>query len=233
MRGRTWWKTLLAVTVLLHVAIAATAADSAGQQESDHTSGKQVEQVIVVFKTHFDIGYTELAREVVERYRTTMIDKALDVCDATRELPPQHRFVWTLSGWPMTQILWPGQTAERRARIIQAIRDGRLVWHALPGTTHTESMDLEDIVRGLGFSTRLSRALDLPLPRDAKMTDVPSHCWILPTILKRAGVDFLHLGCQPSQYRSRRSQAFLVGRSGWFAAAYDVLDHLRQRPEAA
>ena len=35
----------------------------------------------------------------------------------------------------------------------------------------------------------------MPLPRDAKMTDVPSHTWILPTILKRAGVDFLHIGC--------------------------------------
>jgi len=33
------------------------------------------------------------------------------------------------------------------------------------------------------------------LPRDAKMTDVPSHCWALPTILAHAGVEFLHLGC--------------------------------------
>ena len=27
------------------------------------------------------------------------------------------------------------------------------------------------------------------------MTDVPSHTWIVPTVLKHAGVDFLHLGC--------------------------------------
>ena len=27
------------------------------------------------------------------------------------------------------------------------------------------------------------------------MTDVPCHSWILPTLLKHAGVDFLHLGC--------------------------------------
>jgi hypothetical protein len=154
-----------------------------------------VEQVIVVFKTHFDIGYTQLAREVVERYRTSMIDKALDVCDRTANLPPEHRFVWTLSGWPMTQILWPGQTPERRKRIEKAIREGRLVWHALAGTTHTESMGMEDLVRSLGFSSRLARRFGQPLPRDAKMTDVPCHTWLLPTVLKRAGVDFLHLGC--------------------------------------
>ncbi len=154
-----------------------------------------VEQVVVVFKTHFDIGYTQLAREVVERYRTSMIDKALDVCDHTQKLPPEDRFVWTLSGWPMTQILWPGQTPQRRARIEKAIREGRLVWHALGATTHTESLGLEDLVRSLEFSSRLSRQFGQPLPRDAKMTDVPCHTWLVPTVLRRAGVDFLHLGC--------------------------------------
>jgi hypothetical protein len=137
-------------------------------------AGAAVEEVVVVFKTHFDIGYTDLARNVVAKYRTTMIDNALAVCDDAKSMPPEHRFVWTLSGWPMAQVLWPGQTPERRGRIEEAIRDGRLVWHALPATLHTESLDLEDLVRGLGFSSRLSRRFGMPLPRDAKMTEVPA-----------------------------------------------------------
>src|SRR5690606_27401634 len=56
-------------------------------------------------------------------------------------------------------------------------------------------LDLEDIVRGMQFSSDLARVYGQPLPRDAKMTDVPSHCWVLPTILAHAGVEFLHLGC--------------------------------------
>ena len=159
------------------------------------TDSAQLEQMILVFKTHFDIGYTGLASEVVERYQTSMIDKALDICDQAAEFPQEHRFAWTVPGWPMSKILWPGQTPERRSRLDRAVTEGRLVWHALPGTTHTESLDLEDLVRGMGFSSRLSRQYDEPLARDAKMTDVPSHSWILPTILKHAGVDFLHLGC--------------------------------------
>ncbi|MHC4401684.1 MAG: glycoside hydrolase family 38 N-terminal domain-containing protein [Planctomycetota bacterium] len=155
----------------------------------------KLNEVIVVFKTHFDLGYTELAREVVDRYRTSMIDNALAVCDAGGRLPREHRFVWTIPGWPMGQMLWSGQTARRRARIEQAIRDGRLVWHALPGTTHTESLELEDLVRAVGFSSRLSRQFGQPLARDAKMTDVPSHTWVLPTLLRHAGVEFLHVGC--------------------------------------
>ena len=84
-----------------------------------------VREVVVAFKTHFDIGYTQLAREVVDRYRTTMIDKALEVCDAAAALPPEQRFVWTLPGWPMEQMLWPGQTPERRRRIDKAVADAR------------------------------------------------------------------------------------------------------------
>ncbi len=187
----TWWLGLC-LTVLLESIVSPNCSWGG---ETSAAKKSQLKQVIVVFKTHFDIGYTDLARNVVTRYRTTMIDKALDVCDNTRRLPPEHRFVWTLPAWPMRQILWSGQTPERRRRVERAVRDGLLVWHALPGSLHTESLDLEDVVRGLRFSSELSRSFDVPLVRDAKMTDVPSHVWVLPTILKHAGVDFLHLGC--------------------------------------
>ena len=33
------------------------------------------------------------------------------------------------------------------------------------------------------------------------MTDVPSHSWILPTLLKNAGIDFLHIGVNPTNER--------------------------------
>ena len=164
-----------------------------------------VREVIVVFKTHFDIGYTDLARTIVQRYRTTMIDQALDVVDRNRVLPPDRRFVWTLPGWPMAQIAgdWPGQTPGRKARVEAAFKDGRFVVHALPFTLHTELFEPEDLVRGLLFSSRLSRAAGLPLPREAKMTDVPSHSWILPTLLTAAGVEFLHLGCNAASSSPR------------------------------
>ncbi len=123
-----------------------------------------------------------------------MIDKALAVVDASMSLPPEQRFAWTIPGWPMTQILWDGQTPERRKRVLQALRTGQFVNHALAFTTHTESLDIEDLVRATDFSSRLARGLSLELPKDAKMTDVPCHSWILPTMLKHAGVDFLHLG---------------------------------------
>lgn len=158
-------------------------------------AGPKVTDVWVVFKTHFDIGYTDLVTNVLERFRGEMMDHALALIDQSRDLPPDQRFVWTVPGWPLKHILGPLQTPDRRVRIEKAIRDGALAVHALPASLHTESLDLEDLVRGLHFSAQIDRDYGLPLARSGKMTDVPEHSWVLPTLLKHAGIDFLHLGC--------------------------------------
>ena len=155
----------------------------------------QLKQIIVVFKTHFDIGYSAMAKDVVQNYRTTMVDSTLAVIDKNRNLPKDQQFVWTVPGWPMAQMLWSGQDPQRKKKIEQAFRNGNLAVHALPFNTHTETLELEDLVRGMGFSSRLARGYGLELPRAAKMTDVPCHTWVLPTMLKHAGVEFLHVGC--------------------------------------
>ena len=155
----------------------------------------RLERVIVVFKTHFDIGYTDLAGDVVQQYRTSMIDRATGVIEQNRNQPPQEQFVWTLPGWPLAQVLWQGQTLRRRQTIERVLRDGHLAVHALPFTTHTGTLELEELVRGLGFSSRLSRRYGLELPRDAKMTDVPCHSWVVPTLLKRGRREGLDSVC--------------------------------------
>ncbi|MGO8700921.1 MAG: glycoside hydrolase family 38 C-terminal domain-containing protein [Limisphaerales bacterium] len=156
---------------------------------------KGVQEIVVVYKTHFDIGYTDLVTNVLTRYRTKFVDGAMQAIDHSRSLPPGEQFVWTVPGWPLKEMLWSGQTPERRAKIVQALKEGRLTAHAMPFSLQTESLDLEDLVRGMTFSTDLARENGLPLPRAAKMTDVPEHTWVLPTLLKHAGVEFLQIGC--------------------------------------
>ena len=166
---------------------------SAGAQPA--SPWPNLEEVIVVSKTHFDIGYTDLASRVVDRYRTSMADQALKLVEESAGLPSDQQFSWTLAGWPLAQMLWPGQTPERRDRLLAAMRAGRLVPHALAFTTHTESLDLEDLTRGCLYSVELARLAGQPLPTAAKMTDVPSHAWAMATILAHAGVKFFHIGC--------------------------------------
>ena len=83
----------------------------------------------------------------------------------------------------------------RQRRIEKAVAEGTLTAHALPFTLHTESLDHEGLVRSLGFSSAAARTYGHPLPLAAKMSDVPSHSWVIPTLLAHAGIKFLHMGC--------------------------------------
>lgn len=96
------------------------------------------------------MGYTDLVGNVFQRYRTEMMDNALKIIDQDRKLPSEKRFVWTVPRWPLwVQMLWAEQYPERKAKIGQAVREGAIKVHALPFTNHTESLDLEDLARGL------------------------------------------------------------------------------------
>ena len=157
----------------------------------------KLDEVILVWKTHNDIGYTHPVPEVLDYYRNGMMDGALKLIEDTLNTPKSERFVWVLPAWVMEVILDDKQTPERRVRIEKAIRDGRIVWHALPYTFESEAADLEELVRGLGSGTRLAKRFGQPLPADAKLTDMPSQAWVLPTLLSKAGIRFVHVGVNP------------------------------------
>ena len=195
---------------LTFVFIVFSASITHAQQPNEKKQvNSKVTDVWVVFKTHFDLGFTDLPENVFKRYREEMMDNALKLIENNANQPPEKRFAWTVSGWPLqAQILGPLQTPERKARIEKAIQSGALVVHSLPFTTHTESLEYEDLVRGLNFSSSIARKYGLPLPISAKMTDVPSHSWIMPTLLKHAGIKFLQLGCNPASQYPRFPELF-------------------------
>ena len=181
----------------------------AQNQKADNPTNSKVTDVWVVFKTHFDLGFTDLPENVFARYRGEMMDKALKVIETNATQPKEKQFAWTVPGWPLyAQILGPLQNPERKVRIEKAIREGTIVVHGLPFTLHTESLDYEDLVRGLGYSSKIDRAYGQPLTISAKMTDVPCHSWILPTLLNNAGIKFLQLGCNPTSQWPRFPDLF-------------------------
>ena len=156
----------------------------------------KVTDIVVVFKMHVDIGYTSWAEEVLQRYSHEMLDETLRSIDQTASLPKSEQFVWTVSSWPLKYML-DNCSPYNKKRLEKAIKDGRIVAHALPLTFETEASGAENLVRGMSYASELNSKYGLPKPRGAKLTDVPSHSRILPTVLKNGGVDFLHLGCNP------------------------------------
>ena len=156
-----------------------------------------VREVIVIIKTHFDIGYTHRVKEIVHHYRTDMIDRAMDIMDESKSLPPEQQFAWTGPGWVMSKVLddWDGQTPERRQRLDDYVKAGKFQFHALPFTLESDACEPEEMARGFIFTSDLCRRYGMSLPRSGKKTDVPSHGGALATVLAHGGVKFMHIGC--------------------------------------
>src|SRR6202007_2598809 len=130
------------------------------------------------------------AADVLTFYRTTMIDRALDLIDKSTELPPEEQFIWTCPGWVFDRVVedWPGQTAERRRRLDRAVKAGRLVAHALPFSVEGGLMWPGEFWRGYAFADDSGRRYGLPLRRGAKTSDLPSQSRALATGLAHGGI---------------------------------------------
>lgn len=56
-------------------------------------------KVHVVFKTHLDIGFTNLAAHVLRQYMEEYIPKAIALADTLEAEGGRAQFVWTTGSW--------------------------------------------------------------------------------------------------------------------------------------
>lgn len=147
--------------------------------------------VLIIFKTHLDIGFTDYSHMVVKRYIDEYIPNAIRV--GYKLLNTETPFRWTMGSW----IIWEALKRDADGSVDRAIRDGILNWHALPFTTHTELMNSTLFEYGLDISEKLDARFGKKTIA-AKMTDVPGHTiGMLPFMWER-GIEFLHLGVNPA-----------------------------------
>ena len=94
----------------------------------------QIKKVILVIKTHFDIGFTKLSREILEDYAGEMLNRVVETCQATRDMG-ELAYVWTMPAWPLEQVR--DRVEGARAEVLDGLIARRqVVWHALPYTSH-------------------------------------------------------------------------------------------------
>lgn len=143
-------------------------------------------EVLVIFKTHLDLGYTDEARKVQDNYLKVFIPNAIRVGYELKG--SQTEFIWTTGSFLIWQAL---QTDD--GTVEKAIRDGIIRWHGLPFTTHTELMNQKLFTYGLSLSEKLDKRFGKKTIA-SKMTDVPGHTKGIVPIMKKHGIEFLHIG---------------------------------------
>ncbi|WP_322172986.1 DUF5054 domain-containing protein [Acutalibacter caecimuris] len=152
-----------------------------------------IKKVLVIHKTHLDIGFTDSAQAVLHRYLETFIPGAIATARACNQ-DGKKNFVWTVGSFLIELYLEQGGDP---GLLEQAIRDGVIAWHGLPLTTHTELMDGKLFQYGLSISRRLDQRFGKQTIA-AKMTDVPSHTHAMVPYLAKAGIKYLHIGINGS-----------------------------------
>lgn len=147
--------------------------------------------ILIIFKTHLDIGFTDYSKNVIKRYIDEYIPNAIKI--GYKLINTNTPFIWTVGSW----MIWEALKHDKHGYVEKAIKDGILNWHALPFTTHTELMNSELFEYGLDISKKLDERFNKKSIA-AKMTDVPGHTiGMIPFMYKR-GIEFLHIGVNPA-----------------------------------
>jgi hypothetical protein len=171
--------------LLKGLAAAATLGQLAAQPDSS------VKRVLVMFKCHLDVGFSDTQAGVMRKYFDVYYPQAMERA-ATMRQSGADRYVWTTGSWLVYEYLQQAGSAARK-RMEQALAAGDIAWHALPFSWQTEFMDRSMISGAIGFSKSLDRRFGRKTT-GAKMTDVPGHTQGLIGPLSENGVKFLHVG---------------------------------------
>ena len=150
-----------------------------------------VKRVLVMFKCHLDVGFTDTQAGVMRLYFDRYFPRAIQVADALRQAGEDH-YVWTTGSWLLYEYL-EQSSSEQRRRVEQAVAAGALAWHALPFSWETEMLDRSMIVGALGLSQSLDRRFGRTTT-GAKMSDVPGHSIGIVGPLAENGVKLLDIG---------------------------------------
>ena len=195
-----------------------------------------MKKLYVVYKTHLDIGFTDLAQNVIDSYVEDFIPRAVQL---GKERP--ETFVWTTGSWLMDYYLkLPTVTEDKKEALREALRAGTIQWHGLSTTTHCELMDKKLFDYGLTLSKNLDQQFNKETIA-AKMTDIPGHTIGILPLMAKAGLKYLHIGVNASTvvpdipemfvWRGKDGSEMVVHYAeGWDEMLYFAHSHDNQGP---
>lgn len=150
-----------------------------------------MKKVIVVSKTHLDLGFTDYAETVRRKYIDEFIPQAIALAEAVNT-DEKKNFIWTTGSWIIKEAL-RDSTESNRKKLTAALKKGYLTVHALPFTLHSELLDYDTFDFGLSVVDDIDELCGKKTVA-AKMTDVPGHTRGIVPLLNKHGIKLLHIG---------------------------------------
>ena len=151
-----------------------------------------LQHVTLVHHTHMDIGYTDLAGEVLDQ-QLGHLDGALALCRGNADRPEEERFRWTIeSAWLVRDYLACRPRAAR-AELLDALRAGWCELQAFLTQPLTELSTIDDLAECLAYAVDLGRSEGFPV-RCGMIDDIGGYAGRLPSVMAGMGVPYLVAG---------------------------------------
>lgn len=174
-----------------------------------------MKKVFIVSKTHLDMGFTDYAKNIRQKYLNTFIPDAISLSEQVNTADKKY-FVWTTGSWLIKEMLKNADNVQKQ-RLIDAIKNGDIAPHAMPFTTHSELLDYDTFDYGLSIVDEIDKIRGRKTVA-AKMTDVPGHTKSIVKPLARHGIKLLHIGVNGVSALPEVPECFL-----WKDGSYEIV----------
>ena len=145
----------------------------------------------IVSHEHIDVGYTDYQAKVSE-IQSRVLDEAMDMIRAH----PDYRY--SVDGYWVIQEFLAGRNAEDRQRLLQLVREHKILVPAQYANLLTEFPAVETLIRSLYPSYKFDRKNGGNFDY-ANITDVPSQSWSYASVLAAAGLKYFASGSNPDR----------------------------------
>ena len=174
-----------------------------------------MKKIYVVSKTHLDLGFTDYAENIRRKYIDEYIPSAVSLAEKVNTESIKN-FIWTTGSWIIKEALHNSDSGQK-ARLINALKSGYIVPHAMPFTTHSELFDEDTFDYGLSIVDEIDQIRGRKTVC-AKMTDVPGHTKAIVPLLAKHGVRLLHIGVNGASAVPEVPECFL-----WKCGGYETV----------
>lgn len=171
-----------------------------------------MKKVIVVSKTHLDLGFTDYAENIRIQYINRFIPEAVNLAAQVND-EKDKKFVWTTGSWILKEALMHSDE-KGKEQLKKALQKGDIVPHAMPFTLHSELLDYDTFDYGLSIVDEIDKLTGHKTVA-AKMTDVPGHTKGIIKPLAEHGIKLLHIGVNGASALPEVPECFLWKNDGY------------------
>ncbi len=174
-----------------------------------------MKKVIVVSKTHLDLGFTDYAENIRMQYINRFIPQAINLAEQVNDNKNKN-FIWTTGSWILKEaLLHSDENSKEELR--KALENGDIAPHAMPFTLHSELLDYDTLDYGLSVVDEIDKIRGKKTIA-AKMTDVPGHTKGIIKPLAEHGIKLLHIGVNGASPLPEVPECFL-----WRCDGYEIV----------